>query len=191
MNTETMMLIIIAIGILYIFRKIVTAILIPIVLLGIAIYLYLNGDIGINGGGEWLDSLKEKSSELQHTAQETWKKINEQTPQQMPPKQMQTTKPQNSCYAGETVYGTGKFVHWNEGMDTSIIPSEVCYQGCKYTTDTIDFEVDVHERLARLGNWVNSGESCCPSDQIWFVNEQMCCEPNTVCLRITGNQQTN
>ena len=154
-----------------------------------------NFNLSLFGDGSWFDLLK-KGQEIKTEAENKWNeaenKWNEwqtqQTePQQQPPPAAKPSDDKNGCYPGKQIFASGNSVYWKEGMDTDIIPTEACHEGCKYKIlADHEFESDENGLMWREGTWFSTGESCCPTGQRWV--EQMCCEQGTLCLRITGNQ---
>jgi hypothetical protein len=169
---------------LFYFKSIVKVALFIVV--AFILYVLAKNEIGFSV--DWsLTDIFNKGQEIKEVAENEWNKLKTQ--------ELEVKEPLvNVCYQGQQMLAKGTPVYWKEGMPLEMIPFKACYQGCEYKIgDELsgDFFNDDEGRVGRQGNWTSTGQSCCPIGKRWVESQQMCCEPNTVCLRITGNQQTN
>lgn len=183
---------VIAILLLFYFKSIVKLAL--LIVAAFILYMLAKSEIGFGFSGDWsLTDIFNKGQEIKEVAENEWNKLKTQelfdreTQKEVKEPPKNETQIVNGCYQGKQMLAKGTPVYWEEGMPLEIIPFKACYEGCEYTIgDELsgDFFNDDEGRVGRQGNWTSTGQSCCPTGQIWLVNEQMCCEPNTVCLRI-------
>jgi len=194
---------IIAVLILYILLKSLSKVVVFIVVFAVLYFALKDSNFSFFGDGSWFDLLK-KGQEIKTEAENKWNeaenKWNEWQTQQKwtppleakpwtPPLEAKPSDDGNGCYSGKQIFASGNSVFWEEGMNTDIIPTEACYEGCKYKIlADHEFKSDENGLIWRIGTWFSTGESCCPIGERWVESEQMCCEQGTVCLRITGNQ---
>ena len=183
---------IIAVLILYILLKSLKVVVFIVIVFAVLYFALKDSNFSFFGDGGLTDLLK-KGQEIKTKAENEW---NEWQTQQTQPQQQRTPPPEakpsddeNGCYPGKQIFASGNSVYWKEGMDTDIIPTEACHEGCKYKIlADHEFESDENGFMYRVGTWFSTGESCCPTGQRWVESEQMCCEQGTLCLIITGNQ---
>ena len=195
-NQIILAVIVIVIVILIIWLKSFLKIVVFIVVFAVLYFALKNSNFSFFGDGGLTDLLK-KGQEIKTKAENEW---NEWQTQQKwtppleakpwtPPLEAKPSDDGNGCYSGKQIFASGNSVYWKEGMDTDIIPTEACYEGCKYKIlADHEFKSDENGLIWRIGTWFSTGESCCPIGERWVESEQMCCEQGTVCLRITGNQ---
>lgn len=181
---------VIAILILLFYFKSILKVILFIVVAYILYMLAITNEIGFSG--DWsLTDIFSKGQEIKEVAKSEWNKLKTQELLVREPSKEVKELPKNVCYQGKQMMAKGTPVYWEEGMPLEIIPFKACYKGCEYTIGdglSGDFFNDDEGRVGRQGNWTSTGQSCCPTGEIWVESQQMCCEPNTVCLRITGNQ---
>ena len=193
---DQIILAIIAVLILYILLKSLSKVVVFIVVFAVLYFALKDSNFSFFGDGDWIDLLN-KGTKIKTEAEKKWNeaenKWNEWQTQQTEPQQQPppAAKPKNVlCYSGKQIFASGNPVYWEEGMNTDIIPKEACYEGCKYKiVADHEFESDENGFMYRVGAWFSTGESCCPIGERWVESERMCCQPNVLCIRVTGSSE--